>query len=268
MGRQSIHHTDTKPTKPGKEIEQQAKQRHRKTAGARRTHSHRKTTKPRREEREAGRQQRTGGERAHKNQRGCLSALADAQWGSWIITYEYLSEEAQSTPTTHTQWCRGYTTPHRATAFDATGCTKSRNKALQHAKRTQGNQAAHKATIPGGRHQYQPGPGSPEGPQRGSPNGWGGNNSHQHEKANKECKNAMVASSKPNSDKFSHSAQFYFTCSSVPEFLQSMGGLEPKYNEYSGMAHSLCSGVRSDMQWAWSLYLNTTPWIKTLQFKS
>ena len=82
------------------------------------------------------------------------------------------------------------------------------------------------------------------------------------------CKNAMVASSKPNSDKFSHSAQFYFTCSSVPEFLQSMGGLEPKYNEYSGMAHSLCSGVRSDMQWAWSLYLNTTPWIKTLQFKS
>ena len=78
----------------------------------------------------------------------------------------------------------------------------------------------------------------------------------------------MVASSKPNSDKFSHSAQFYFTCSSVSEFLQSMGGLEPKYNEYSGMAHSLCSGVRSDMQWAWSLYLNTTPWIKTLQFKS
>ena len=67
----------------------------------------------------------------------------------------------------------------------------------------------------------------------------------------------MVASSKPNSDKFSHSAQFYFTCSSVPEFLQSMGGLEPKYNEYSGMAHSLCNGVRSDMQWAWSLYLNT-----------
>ena len=36
-----------------------------------------------------------------------------------------------------------------------------------------------------------------------------------------------------------------------------MGGLEPKYNEYSGMAHSLCSGVRSDMQWAWSLYLNS-----------
>ena len=54
--------------------------------------------------------------------------------------------------------------------------------------------------------------------------------------------------SKPNSDKFSHTAQFYFFCCSVSEFLQSRGGLEPKYNQYIGMAHSLCSGVRSDMQ--------------------
>ena len=74
--------------------------------------------------------------------------------------------------------------------------------------------------------------------------------------------------SKPNSDKFSHTAQFYFSYSSVSEFLQSRGGLEPKYNQYIGMAHSLCSGARSDMQRAWNIDLNTTPWIKTLQFKS
>ena len=183
MGRQSNHHTDTKPTKPRKETEQPTKQRHRKTAGAGRTHKHRKTTKPRKEEREAGRQHKTGGERAHKNQRGCSSALADARWGSWIITDEYLSEEAQSTPTTHTQWCRGYTTPHRATAFDATGCTKSRNKALQHAKqnarqpsRTQGNDTWREAPVSTWTRQ-------PRGVVR---MGGGGNNTHQHQKANKQ----------------------------------------------------------------------------------
>ena len=63
--------------------------------------------------------------------------------------------------------------------------------------------------------------------------------------------------STPSSDKFSHTAQFYFFCSSVPEFLQSRAGLEPKYNQYSGMAHSLCSGVRSDMRRAWSIDLNS-----------
>ena len=63
--------------------------------------------------------------------------------------------------------------------------------------------------------------------------------------------------SKPNSDKFSHTAQFYFSYSSVSEFLQSRGGLEPKYNQYIGMAHSLCSGVRSDMQRAWIIDLNS-----------
>ena len=122
--------------------------------GAERKHKH--TDKPtrRREEREAGRQHKTEGEWTHENQRGCSSALADAQWGTWIITDEYLSEEMQSTPTTHTQWCRGYTTPHRATAFDAMGCTKSRNKAPQHAKqnarqpsRTQGNDTWKEAPV-------------------------------------------------------------------------------------------------------------------------
>ena len=63
--------------------------------------------------------------------------------------------------------------------------------------------------------------------------------------------------SKPNSDKFSHTAQLYFFCISASEFLQSRGGLEPKYNQYIGMAHSLCSGVRSDMQRAWNIDLKT-----------
>ena len=99
-------------------------------AGAERKHQHRDNPTRRREKREAGRQHKTRGERAHKNQRGCSSALTDGQWGSWIITDEYLSEEMQGTPATHTQWQRGYTIPHRATAFGATVSTKSRNKAL------------------------------------------------------------------------------------------------------------------------------------------
>ena len=32
--------------------------------------------------------------------------------------------------------------------------------------------------------------------------------------------------------------------------------LEPKYDQYSGVAHGLRSGARSDMQWAWS-YIST-----------
>ena len=96
----------------------------------------------------AGRQHKAGGERAHENQRGCSSTLTDAQWGSWIIRDEYLSEEVQGTPTAHTQWCRGYTTPHRATAFGATVRTKSRNKAQTT------RQAERKATKPHTGHRY------------------------------------------------------------------------------------------------------------------
>ena len=152
MGRPSYPHTSTKPTKPRKEREQPTKQKHGETAGAGQTHKQQHATKTKEEKKGAGRQHKTGGE--HKNQRGCSSALTDAQWGSWIIADEYLSEEAQSTPTTYATWCRGYKTPHRATAFDATGRTKSRNKALQHAKqnarqpsRTQGNDTWREAPV-------------------------------------------------------------------------------------------------------------------------
>ena len=44
-------------------------------AGAERRHQHRDNPTRRTEEREARRQHRTGGERAHKNQRGCSRAL-------------------------------------------------------------------------------------------------------------------------------------------------------------------------------------------------
>ena len=43
------------------------------------------------------------------------------------------------------------------------GARRAETKHYNTPSRTQGNQAAHEATIPGGRHQYQPGPGSPEG---------------------------------------------------------------------------------------------------------
>ena len=60
----------------------------------------------------------------------------------------------------------GFTTPHRATAFDARVSTKKgKQRTNNNPSKMQGNQAAHGAQILGGRHQEQPGPGS----QRGSP---------------------------------------------------------------------------------------------------
>ena len=104
----------TTPTQDPQSQETEPKPRTRETggaAGAERKHQHRDNPTRRTEEREARRQHKTGGERAHENQRGCSSALTDVQWGSWIINDEYLSEEMLRTNPTHTQWCRGSRDP-------------------------------------------------------------------------------------------------------------------------------------------------------------
>ena len=171
--RSAAHGETTTPTQSQQSHEtkqsDQDERKRRSSRGRTKTPTQGRPTR-RRKEREAGRQHKTGGERAHENQRGCSSALTGAQWGSWIIRDEYLSEEMQRTPTTHTQWCRGYTTPHRATAFDATVSTKSRNKAQTT------RQAERKATKPHTGHRYLEG-GTSNNPdqaaQRGSPKGWG-----------------------------------------------------------------------------------------------
>ena len=80
-------------------------------AGAERRHQHRDNPTRRTEEREARRQHKTGGERAHENQRGYSRALTDVHWGSWIINDEYLSAEMLRTASTHPKWCRGFCNP-------------------------------------------------------------------------------------------------------------------------------------------------------------
>ena len=57
---------------------------------------------------------RTGGERAHKDQKGCLSVLVDVQRGTWNIKDEYLSAAAQSNAKTFQSGVEGRNTPHRA----------------------------------------------------------------------------------------------------------------------------------------------------------
>ena len=71
--------------------------------------------------------------------------------------------------------------PHKATAFDATGCTKSRNKALQHAKqdarqpsRTHGNDTWREAPVTTWARQ-------PRGVVQG-----GGNSTHKHKPTHKQ----------------------------------------------------------------------------------
>ena len=79
------------------------------------THQHRDNPTRRKEKREARRQHKTGGERAHENQRGCSSsALTGVQWGSWNIKDEYLSAAVQSNAEPFQSGGEGSTTPHRA----------------------------------------------------------------------------------------------------------------------------------------------------------
>ena len=80
-------------------------------AGAERRHQHRSNPTQRTGKREARRQHKTGGERAHENQRGYSRALTDVQWGSWILNDEYLSAEMLRTASTHPKWCRGFCNP-------------------------------------------------------------------------------------------------------------------------------------------------------------
>ena len=62
----------------------------------------------------AGRQQRTGGEGAREDQRGCTHALVDVQRGTWNINDEYLSAAAQSNAKSLQGGVEGKNTPHRA----------------------------------------------------------------------------------------------------------------------------------------------------------
>ena len=80
--------------------------------GAERTQTQEHPHKERR--RGAGRQQRTGGERAHKDQIGYSSALVDVQRGTWNIKDEYLSAAAQSNAKTFQSGVEGSNAPHRA----------------------------------------------------------------------------------------------------------------------------------------------------------
>ena len=62
----------------------------------------------------AGRQQRTGGGGARKDQSGYSHALVDVQRGTWNIKDEYLSAAAQGNAKTLQSGVEGRNTPHRA----------------------------------------------------------------------------------------------------------------------------------------------------------
>ena len=72
-----------------------------------------KSNKPRhnhKQERERGRREGRRGQGWSMPQlqpRIAIVQLSGVQWGTWIITDEYLSVVILSTRTTHATWCRG-----------------------------------------------------------------------------------------------------------------------------------------------------------------
>ena len=101
----------------------------------------------------AGRQQRTGGERARKDQSGYSSALVDVQRGTWNIKDEYLSAAAQSNAKTLQSGVEGSNTPHRAKPLVPQCKRRNEDKEPLTLHTTSWQPSSTRGTILGGRHQ-------------------------------------------------------------------------------------------------------------------
>ena len=143
--------TEKSRTQPGKTGTSTREERGQ-SGGGRTTHGHRNNTHKEGKQ-GAGRQQRTGGERALKDQIGYSSALLDVQRGTWNINDEYLSASAQSNAKTYHSGVEGNNTPHRARPLVPQWKRRSESKEPPTLHTIAWQPSSTRGTILGGRHQ-------------------------------------------------------------------------------------------------------------------